>query len=124
MLHGCTQSPQDFAAGTRMNFVAEEQTCFVTYPAQRAETNQAKCWNWFRPAYQQRTAASPRSRITRQVVRDRSVDAQHVYVAGLSAGAAAAVIMDRLTEICTQRSAYIPDWPAVPPRSFLPRCSP
>jgi poly(3-hydroxybutyrate) depolymerase len=29
MLHGCTQSPDDFAAGTRMNFVAEEQNCLV-----------------------------------------------------------------------------------------------
>ena len=45
MLHGCTQSPDDFAAGTRMNFIAEEQTCFVVYPAQRSEANQAKCWN-------------------------------------------------------------------------------
>ena len=48
MLHGCTQSPDDFAAGTRMNFTAEEQTCFVVYPAQPSEANQAKCWNWFR----------------------------------------------------------------------------
>ena len=36
MLHGCTQSPEDFAAGTRMNFIAEEQTCFAVYPAQRS----------------------------------------------------------------------------------------
>ncbi|TMK36544.1 MAG: esterase, partial [Alphaproteobacteria bacterium] len=52
MLHGCTQSPDDFAAGTRMNFIAEEQTCLVVYPAQRREANQAKCWNWFRAADQ------------------------------------------------------------------------
>ena len=32
MLHGCTQSPDDFAAGTRMNFIAEEQNCLVVYP--------------------------------------------------------------------------------------------
>src|SRR5262245_18744179 len=37
MLHGCSQSPEDFAAGTRMNFIAEEQTCFVVYPAQPSQ---------------------------------------------------------------------------------------
>ena len=54
MLHGCTQSPDDFAAGTRMNFIAEEQKCLVVYPAQRSDANQSKCWNWFRTADQQR----------------------------------------------------------------------
>ena len=39
MLHGCTQSPDDFAAGTRMNFIAEEQNCFVAYPAQPSQAN-------------------------------------------------------------------------------------
>lgn len=95
MLHGCTQSPDDFAAGTRMNMIAEEQACFVVYPAQPSDANPAKCWNWFRPADQRRGQGEPSlvADITRQVMREYSVDPQRVYIGGLSAGAAAAVIM-------------------------------
>jgi poly(hydroxyalkanoate) depolymerase family esterase len=95
MLHGCTQSPDDFAAGTQMNVVAEEQSLLVAYPGQIQAANQSKCWNWFKTADQSRDQGEPSliAGITRQIISDYRIDTKRVFVAGLSAGGAAAAIM-------------------------------
>lgn len=95
MLHGCTQSPADFAVGTGMNAAAEVARMLVLYPGQTSAANPNKCWNWFDPADQRRDAGEPSliAGMTREVMRDYAIDPARVFVAGLSAGAAAAVVL-------------------------------
>ena len=95
MLHGCTQGPDDFAAGTAMNELAQAQGVYVLYPAQSQQANPQRCWNWFKHSHQQRGRGEPAllAGMTRQVMAQYSVDPSRVYVAGLSAGGAMAAIL-------------------------------
>jgi poly(hydroxyalkanoate) depolymerase family esterase len=97
MLHGCTQDPADFAAGTGMNALAREQGFAVLYPAQTQSANPARCWNWFKHNHQRRGSgeAAVLAGMTRAVLAEHRLDPQRVYVAGLSAGGAMAAILGR-----------------------------
>jgi poly(hydroxyalkanoate) depolymerase family esterase len=95
MLHGCTQNPDDFARGTRMNALAREQGVLVLYPAQSQRANAQGCWNWFKHNHQARGKGEPAilAGLVREVVATHDVDPARVYVAGLSAGGAMAAIL-------------------------------
>jgi poly(hydroxyalkanoate) depolymerase family esterase len=95
MLHGCNQNPDDFAAGTDMNAIAEQNNCFVVYPAQAKAANGSNCWNWFKAEDQERDRGEPSiiADITREAIREYHIDPSRVYIAGLSAGGAMAAIM-------------------------------
>ena len=95
MLHGCTQDPDDFARGTRMNALARARGLLVLYPAQSQRANAQRCWNWFKHNHQARGKGEPAilAGMVRQVMATRAVDPARVYVAGLSAGGAMAAIL-------------------------------
>jgi poly(hydroxyalkanoate) depolymerase family esterase len=97
MLHGCTQTPDDFSTGTRMNMLAEERACFVVYPAQPQTANMSKCWNWFQASNQRRDQGEPAiiAGLIRELLLTYGLDHERVYVGGLSAGGAMAVILGR-----------------------------
>ena len=95
MLHGCKQNPSDFAVGTRMNTFAETHGMLVAYPAQTLAANPSACWNWFNPSHQQSDRGEPAiiAGLTEEIVKSYDIDRKKVFVAGLSAGGAMAVIM-------------------------------
>ena len=95
MLHGCTQTADDFAAGTRMNIVAEEHNLIVAYPDQTRAANQMGCWNWFRGADQRRNGgeAALLADIASSLASKHGVQSDRVFAAGLSAGGAMAAIL-------------------------------
>jgi poly(hydroxyalkanoate) depolymerase family esterase len=95
MLHGCTQTPEDFAVGTGMNRVAEAEGLVVVYPEQTRAENSMACWNWFRPGDQNRGAGEPAllAGLAQGVARAEGVPKDRVFVAGLSAGGAMAAVL-------------------------------
>jgi poly(hydroxyalkanoate) depolymerase family esterase len=95
MLHGCTQSPDDFAVGTGMNGQAQQYGLIVAYPEQSGAHSAMQCWNWYRPGDQMRGAGEPAiiASLARTLAGEFGITRDRVFVAGLSAGGAMAAIL-------------------------------
>src|SRR5260370_33247447 len=98
MLHGCTQNPSDFAAGTQMDALADQKQFIGVYPQQTSTYNASDCWNWFEPADQARGSGEPAiiAGSTRTVdgrTAAWTINTHRVNVAGLAAGAVMSVMM-------------------------------
>ena len=94
MLHGCKQTIDEFAMGTRMNRVADEHGFAVVYPEQSKHAHAHRCWHW----YDDRdTAGLGEARavvsLVDSLIEHHGVDPERVYIAGLSAGAGLASLL-------------------------------
>jgi poly(hydroxyalkanoate) depolymerase family esterase len=94
MLHGCHQDAESFAAGTRMNALADRERVLLLYPEQRRIANGNRCWNWFDPTtHGGGGEAAIIAGMVRTVAAQYAVDTTRIWVAGLSAGGAMASIL-------------------------------
>jgi poly(hydroxyalkanoate) depolymerase family esterase len=95
MLHGCTQNPEDFALGTKMNELAEEFGLIVAYPHQPRRANPQGCWNWFDRRHQSRGSGEPAklAGLAQALAKEFDVRRERVFAAGMSAGGAMAEIL-------------------------------
>ncbi|HVF41326.1 MAG TPA: PHB depolymerase family esterase [Gemmatimonadaceae bacterium] len=95
MLHGCTQDPDDFARGTRMNELADRAGFVVLYPEQAVTAHPLKCWTWYDAAHQKRGQGEPAiiAGMTLKVAAENGVDRNRIFLVGLSAGAAMAATL-------------------------------
>ena len=89
MLHGCTQSADDMARGTRMNAAAAASGFLVLYAEQTVAAHPLKCWNWYTASQYARDSgeAALLAGLIDSVTRAEGVDARHVALVGMSAGA-------------------------------------
>lgn len=90
VLHGCTQTAGGYDRGTGWSSLADEYGFALLFPEQKHENNPKNCFTWFEPGDTRRgsgEAASIRAMI-RRMTEDHEIDASHVFVTGLSAGAA------------------------------------
>jgi poly(hydroxyalkanoate) depolymerase family esterase len=95
MLHGRGQDAMDLAEICGMDAIAERNGFWVVYPEQTIKANPLRCWNWFDSKHQSREAGEPSilAAIIEEVVSSHNIDSNRVYVAGLSAGVAMAVLL-------------------------------
>ena len=92
MLHGCSQSPEDFAIGTGMTTIAEARDFLVVWPEQPKSANAHGCWNWFDPRHQGRDDGEVAvvAGIVQTLTTEYALQEGSAIIAGLSAGGAKA----------------------------------
>ena len=94
LLHGCRQTPEDIAAGTRITELADERGWLLLLPRQTTHANAWGCWNWF----DRRTVAGKGEAaiVVAQVRAARRLYRGHprrIFLLGMSAGACLGAVL-------------------------------
>lgn len=87
-IHGCTETPTEFAGLTRIDRLADANRLLILLPGQTSAANASLCWNWFLPVNQKRGQGEPsliRGMVDR-VAERYAVDPARIYVFGVSSG--------------------------------------
>jgi poly(hydroxyalkanoate) depolymerase family esterase len=94
LLHGCKQTPEEIAAGTRITALADKHGWLVLLPRQTPKGNPWSCWNWFDTATSRgRGEAAIVAAQIRSLRRRYRVHPRRIFVAGMSAGGALAATL-------------------------------
>jgi poly(hydroxyalkanoate) depolymerase family esterase len=92
--HGCKQTPEEFAEGTRVAAIADRFGWLVLMPRQNESANTWRCWNWFdRNTTNGRGETAIIASMIRWVRRWYRADPARIVVVGMSAGGALAAVL-------------------------------
>ncbi|MEM5331287.1 PHB depolymerase family esterase [Paraburkholderia sp. JHI2823] len=91
MLHGCKQTAESLAAGTRICRLAERSGFAVLLPEQASTAHAQRCWHWHGEHVESEGPAV--ASLVEAIVREHGFDRERVYLAGISAGAGLAAAL-------------------------------
>ncbi|WP_322034043.1 PHB depolymerase family esterase [Paraburkholderia sp. J76] len=91
MLHGCKQTAESFAAGTRVCRLADRAGFAVLLPEQAKTAHAQRCWHWHGDHAQSEAPAV--DSLVDAIVGEHGFDRERVYLAGISAGAGLASVL-------------------------------
>ncbi len=98
LLHGCDQQAEEFVDATRFTTVADRHGIVLVAPEQTFHFHPNRCWRWYEARNQERGRGEPAvlAGVVSAMLDEQSrwrIDRRRVYVAGLSAGGAMALVL-------------------------------
>ena len=94
LLHGCRQTPEEFAGGTRIAKLADDRGWLVLLPRQTRHANGWSCWNWFdRRTIAGKGEAAIVAAQVRAVRRIYGAHPRRIFLLGMSAGACLGAVL-------------------------------